>query len=52
MLKDKTVNQEDIELLLHDLEGISNDVSQYVLYLVKRQNLIEQVLLEDPSCQN
>jgi hypothetical protein len=52
VLKDKIVEKQDLEILFQDLDTISNDLSQYVNFLVKRQCLIQQVMLEDPSCLN
>jgi hypothetical protein len=52
VLQEKTECQQDLQALIHELDDISSDLSQYLLFLIERQNLMRQVLLEDPGCNN
>jgi hypothetical protein len=52
VLQDKLDYQNDLEVLLHELDGISTDVSQYVNFLVQREYLMHKLLLDDTASNN
>ncbi len=52
MLQDKLGYQNDLQVLMHELDGISTDISQYVNFLVQREYLMNKLLLDDSASNN
>lgn len=52
MLQEPVDYQGDLQQLLDELNGISSDLSQYLLFLNERQYLIQQILLPNSASNN
>jgi hypothetical protein len=50
--QDKKDYQQDLQILVSELDGISNDITKYVNFLVERQNLMQQILTDGVESSN
>lgn len=42
----------DLEILIQDLDSISEDITHYLHFLIERKCLMHQVLIEEPALNN
>ena len=52
MSQQKTLRQADVQQLMRDHDLISKDIGNYANFLIQRQSLIHQVVLDAKGCQN